>query len=116
MKIMNRTLLAFLSLLLTAQGLAASTPPATPGPASVPMPREAVVVYYDHTDPAITFSARELQKTLRALGHTAATLKPLAELPAAPEPCYVVIAKHSSLPVLTLLRDRGGQRTGALSE
>jgi hypothetical protein len=109
-------LVAFISALLAAQVLGAGTPPATTRPAPAPAPREAIVVYYDHTEPAITFSARELQKTLRALGHNPATLKPLAELPASPEPCYVVLAQHTSLPVLTLLRDRGGQSSGAVRE
>lgn len=116
MKTAMSTLLAFLSSLLAAQILWAGTPPATTGQAPAPAPREAVVVYYDNTEPSIAFSARELQKTLRALGHDPATLKPLAELPRSPEPYYVVIAKHSSIPVLQLLRDRGGQGTGALGD
>ena len=58
--------------------LRASTPPPTTGPATTPAPREAVVIYYDDTAPPITFSARELRKTLRTLGHVPATLKPLA--------------------------------------
>jgi hypothetical protein len=109
-------LLAFLSSLLATHALGAGATPAPTGPAPASASRPAIVVYYDHTEPAITFSARELQKTLRALGHSPATLKPLAELPAAPEPCYVVLAQHTALPVLTLLRNRGGRGTGTMGE
>ena len=48
--------------------------------------REAVVVYYDNTEPSIEFSAQELQKTLSAVGHKTATLKPLARDAASPDP------------------------------
>jgi hypothetical protein len=116
MKISHRFLPTFISALTAALALGAAAPSASAAPAPSPTPREAVVIYHDHTEPTITFSARELQKTLRALGHPAATLRPLTALPAAPEPAYVVLAQKSSLPVLTLLRDRGGQRPGALRE
>ena len=78
--------------------------------------REAVVVYYDNTEPSIEFSARELQKTLSSIGHTPATLKSLAEMPASPDACYVVIAKNTSQSVLRLLEARGGQKTGSMGE
>ena len=78
--------------------------------------REAVVVYYDNTEPSIEFSAQELQKTLSSIGHNPATLKSLAEMPASPDACYVVIAKNTSQSVLRLLETRGGQKTGAMGE
>jgi hypothetical protein len=76
--------------------------------------REAVVVYYDNTEASIEFSAQELQKTLSSIGHNPATLKSIAEMPAFPDACYVVIAKSTFPSVLQLMEERGGQRTGTM--
>ena len=97
---------------------ATATPTSGQKEASIPprVSREAVVVYYDNTEPSIEFSARELQKTLTTVGHKPVTLKALAEMPASPEACYVVIAKNTSQPVLRLLETRGGQKVGALGK
>ncbi len=85
-------------------------------PGSALAPREAVVIYHDDTEPAIAFAAADLEKTLRSLGHNPVTLKSLAAMVATPEPCYVVLAKKTSEPVLQLLAKRGGQALRALGE
>lgn len=112
----NGTLPVFLLTLLATQALGAAVPPATADGASAPAPRAGVVIYNETAEPAIAFSARELQKTLRAVGHAPVTLKSLAELPASPEPIYFVIAPHTADPVLTLLRSRGGKNTRSMGE
>ena len=76
---------------------------------------EAVVIYYDDTEPQIEFSARELQKTLAGRGHRSATLRPLAELPETPDAIYVVIAKKTSESTSRLLRSRNGKIADAPS-
>ena len=116
MKTSTVSVLTVLSSLLAAHVFGAVAQPAATGQPSAPAPREAVVIYYDAAEPAIAFSAEELQKTLRSLGHDPATLKPLAELPDSPEPCYIVIAKKTALPVLKLLENRGGRITGVMGE
>jgi hypothetical protein len=125
MKTRSKLLQAFLLLLIAGEMVAApnisvANAPSTAGEKKAgitpKISREAVVVYYDNTEPAIEFSAEELQKTLSAIGHNPATLKPLAELPAAPDACYVVLAKHTSQSVLRLLETRGGQKTSNMGE
>jgi hypothetical protein len=103
----------------TAADIGATTTPALgKNKAAIPprISREGVVVYYDKTESSIEFSALELQKTLSSLGHNPVTLKALAEMPASPDACYVVLAKNTSQPVLRLLEARGGQETGTMGE
>lgn len=78
--------------------------------------REAVVIYHDAMEPSIVFAADDLAKTLRSLGHDPVALKSLADLPAAPEPCYVVLARQASDPVVPLLVKRGGKAVGPLGK
>ena len=104
---------------ITAADIGATTTPTAGQKEAAISPkvsREAVVVYYENAEPCVEFSARELQKTLTTVGHKPVTLKALAEMPASPEACYVVIAKDTSQPVLRLLETRGGQRDGALGK
>jgi hypothetical protein len=109
MKTICTKLLAIIAVISLTGGLLAN-----PRPAGAP--REAVVIYHEDTEPAIAFAAGDLEKTLRSLGHHPVTVKSLAEMPAAPEPCYVVLAQKSSGPVLQMLAKRGGQIPGTLGE
>ncbi|MFA9390664.1 MAG: hypothetical protein ACERKD_12700 [Prolixibacteraceae bacterium] len=71
-------------------------------------------IYYDSSEPAIIFSANDLQNILvkRAIE---VTLKPLSELPGTPEGNLIVIAKDDET-ILSALNNYGGAVVKTLGE
>ena len=73
-----------------------------------------VTIIFDETEAAIAFSARDLKKTLSALG-TTVIFKSLANYTSAPTGTYLVIAKDEAAS-RSKLADVGGQSVGLLKE
>lgn len=75
---------------------------------------DAAELYYDASEPAISFAAQDIKRVLNTKG-TSVTMKALAELPSAPGSMYILVAKNDA-GVLSKLMAAGGQAVGNLGE